>query len=117
MNYRKISVTDDAKKLIKSILTVRKTVNQYVWFNIIFGIICIIILTILQLNYDPEMIKMKNRFSVNGDSSTFYAIYAVVLVIFISFFVLFIWLFYRLLYGILLRRLHKNHEELKKIDL
>ena len=28
-----------------------------------------------------------------------------------------IWLFYRLLYGILLRKLYRNYNELKKIDL
>jgi hypothetical protein len=27
------------------------------------------------------------------------------------------WLFYRVLYGILLRRLYANYKELKKIDL
>jgi len=27
------------------------------------------------------------------------------------------WLFYRLLYGILLRKLYNNYKELKKIDL
>ena len=117
MNYRKISVTDDAKKLIKSILRVRRTVNQYVWFNIIFGIISIIAITLLQLNHDPETIALRNKFTINGNSTTFYAIYAVFMAVFIGLFVLVIWLFYRLIYGFLLRRLRKNHEELKKIDL
>ena len=117
INYRKISVTDDAKKLIKSILTVRKTVNRYVWFNIIFGMVSIVVITLLQLNYDVDTIALREHYSLKGNSTTFYMFYAVFIVVFLAVFVLLFWLFYRLIYGILLRRLHKNYEELKKIDL
>ncbi|MDI1255094.1 MAG: hypothetical protein PSV16_03255 [Flavobacterium sp.] len=116
-NYKKISVTDDAKKLIKSILKVRKTVNRYVWFNIIFGMVSIVIITLLQLNYDADTIALRARYSLNGNSTTFYIFYTVFIVVFLAIFVSLFWLFYRLIYGILLRKLHKNHEELKKIDL
>ncbi|MGK4567574.1 hypothetical protein [Flavobacterium sp. 3HN19-14] len=117
MNYRKISVTDDAKTLIKSILKVRKTVNYYVWFNIVFGIIGAIVVLTLQLNYDAETIAIRNKFIEHGSSTAYYAIVAAMSIVFIAVFVGLIWLFYRLLYGILLRRLRKNYEELKKIDL
>jgi hypothetical protein len=40
----------------------------------------------------------------------------VIVLIFMGFFGLF-WLFYRLLYGILLKKLIANYNELKKIDL
>ena len=117
MNYRKISVTDDAKKLIKSILQVRKTVNRYVWFNIIFGIVCILVITSLQLSLDPDTLAIKKEAMEHNKMTAFYMIYVAVLFLFMAIFVGCVWLFYRLIYGLLLRRLRKNHEELKKIDL
>ncbi len=39
-------------------------------------------------------------------------IYAVIIAVFVGV----IWLFYKLLYGILMRRLQKNYNELSKID-
>ena len=71
---------------------------------------------IFQFMYDPSINKMINNASSNIDPNTFYCImllvYAVVIIVFIGL----IWLFYRLLYGILMRRLQKNYDELKKID-
>ncbi|MEL6485319.1 MAG: hypothetical protein AAFP96_10790, partial [Bacteroidota bacterium] len=32
LNYKKISVTDSSRKLMKTILKVKQTVTQYVWF-------------------------------------------------------------------------------------
>ncbi len=117
LNYKKISVTDDAKKLIKSILKVRKTVNQYVWFNIIYGIVSIIVITIIQFQYDADLIAMIEKNAKDGNSTTFYLLYAGFTLVFMAVFVTVIWLFYKLIYGILLKKLYKNYEELKKIDL
>src|SRR5690606_41436277 len=35
VNYKKISVTDSSSKLMMPILKVKRTVTQYVWFNLI----------------------------------------------------------------------------------
>src|SRR5690606_38122487 len=35
INYKKISFTDSSRKLMKTILKVKRTVTQYVWFNLI----------------------------------------------------------------------------------
>jgi hypothetical protein len=117
MNYRKISATDNAQKLIDTILKTRKKVYQYVWFNIIYAVASAIIVLIIQFNYDAKMVNMIAEISKKGvDTAFFYAIYIIITLIFLAVFVGFIWLFYRLVYGILLKQLYKNYEELKKID-
>lgn len=117
MNYRKISATDNSRVLISNIIKTRKKVYQYVWFNIIYGIVSSIIVTYIQLTHDKDIIQMINQFDEKGNGTMIYVIYFFMVIVFMAFFVGLIWLFYRLIYGILLKRLYKNYEELKKIDL
>ncbi len=115
-NYKAINTTDNVKQLMQNILKTRKTVKYYVWYNLAMTAISMIIVFIFRFLYDPSINKMIDNASSNIDPKTFYCImllvYAVVIVVFIGL----IWLFYRLLYGILIRRLQKNYDELKKID-
>ncbi len=115
-NYKAINTTDNVKQLMKNILKTRKTVKYYVWYNLGITAISMIIVFIFQFMYDPSINKMINNASSNIDPNTFYCImilvYAVVIIVFIGL----IWLFYRLLYGILMKRLQKNFDELKKIE-
>ncbi|HEX8575590.1 MAG TPA: hypothetical protein VF677_04775 [Flavobacterium sp.] len=117
MNYKKISATDNSKKLIANIIKTRKTVYQYVWFNIIYGILSGIIVAFVPFKYDKDLIKMTDQAIKNGNAFMFYAKYIIVMAIMMLLMCGLIWLFYRLIYGILLKRLYKNYEELKKIDL
>jgi uncharacterized membrane protein YhdT len=117
MNYRKISATDNAKKLIDNIIRTRKTVYQYVWFNIIYGIISGIVAALVPFKYDKDFIRISDQAIKNGNAFMFYAKYIIVMVIMMALICGFVWFFYRLIYGILLKRLYKNYEELKKIDL
>jgi dolichyl-phosphate-mannose--protein O-mannosyl transferase len=53
------------------------------------------------------------------DRSNHHTLY-ITIVMMLGFIVVFFavfWLFYRLIYGILLRKLHRNYKELQKIDL
>lgn len=115
-NYKRISTTTSTKQLMVDILRTRKTVLYYVWFNILFFIVGTLILLYVQFSYD-------SRFSVYIDKinqdSTHILLYKAIgkITIGIGAIVLVIWLFYRLLYGILLRKLNTNYKELKKIDL
>ena len=116
MNYRKITATDNVKKLINTILSTRKRVNQYVWFNIIYAILSVITVLFIQFNYDPRLIDLFETSANSNKAMLIYGIYTAMTIVFLSVFVGCIWLFYRLVYGILLKRLYKNYEELKKID-
>lgn len=115
-NYRTINTTDTIKQLMQSILKTRKTVKYYVWYNLAMTAFSFILVFIFQFMYDPNIRKMVEKMSQNVDPNTFYCIMLVVYAVIIAIFVGLIWLFYRLLYGILMRRLEKNYNELKKID-
>lgn len=116
MNYRKISATDNVQKLINTILKTRKKVYQYVWFNIIYAICSVFIAFFIQFNYNKEVINSLSAARENGNGLVLGIIMFFGALIIIGVLVGFIWLFYRLVYGILLKRLYKNYEELKKID-
>ena len=115
-NYRAINTTDNVKQLMQNILKTRKTVKYYVWYNLGMTAISMIIVFIFQFLYDPSINKMIDNVSSNVDTKTFYCIMIVIYTIVITIFIGLIWLFYRLLYGILMKKLQKNFDELKKID-
>ena len=71
----------------------------------------------LFFNYDPDLIKLIHESQANGDLVKFYAIYVGLALVGTAVILLIFWLFYKLLYGLLLKRLHRNYEELKKLDL
>ena len=116
MNYKKISATDNVQKLINTILKTRKKVYQYVWFNIIYAASSAIIVLFIQFNYDQRVIEMIKMSEKNNSTILIYGIYIGITILFLALFVGCIWVFYRLVYGILLKRLYKNYQELKKID-
>ncbi|MCB0443322.1 MAG: hypothetical protein KDC50_04660 [Flavobacterium sp.] len=114
-NFKTISSTDTIKKLMRSIIRTRKTVQYYIWYNLAMFAVIFIIVVISQIIYDPNI----NSVLENTKDSNPQAFW---IVIGLTYFVLFtvtlglFWLFYRLIYGFLMRRLLKNYEELKKID-
>ena len=113
-NYTKITTTVTTKQLMNDILKTRKTVQYYVWYNLgMFGISMIMGL-VFAFFYNPETAVLKDHI-LKSDKAIIFSILVIAL-IFLVFFGLF-WLFYRLLYGILLKKLHTNYNELKKIDL
>lgn len=104
-NFKQINVTDNVLKLMKNILRTRKTVKYYIWFNI----------TLFSISFIYSIYKTgTSNFEFSNQELGIYLLisFGIMLV-----FILFIWLFYRLIYGILTRKLYKNYEELKRIDL
>lgn len=115
MNYRKITATDSVQKLINTILKTRKKVHQYVWFNILYAVFSAIIAIYIQFNYDQKLIDIIQLSEKNSNSAFIFGLYFAIS-LFLAIFIGLFWLFYRLIYGILLKRLYKNYQELKKID-
>lgn len=109
-NYRAISTITSTKQLMKDILKTRKTVKYYVWYNLGMMVISMIIGFILAFSLNPKI----HEITSNNKVFIFTILFCgVALVLFVGLF----WLFYRLLYGSLLRKLFRNYNELKKIDL
>lgn len=116
-NYKKINTTETVKNLMQNILKTRKTVTSYVWYNIIMSILSVIILFVFQMRYDPNLNSLMERSSEKMSPDALYLVLVIVYIIIGLVVMGLIWLFYRLLYGVLLRRLTKNYKELEKLDL
>jgi hypothetical protein len=117
MNYRKISVTDSSRQLMKTILDVKRTVTQYVWFNISLFTVTFIITFYASLKYLPEGKKIIENATQAGNGTLFWLFIIGVSVVFIAILLVLVWLFYKLLYGILLKRLRQNYRELKQLEV
>ena len=117
VNYRKISVTDNARTLMENILRTRRSVKRYVWFNIIYFIIISIVVAVLQLNYDEKIAGIIREKSLEGSTLYFYAAFIGVVILMVTVVSVLLWMFYRLIYGFLLRKLRKNYNELRQIEV
>jgi ABC-type multidrug transport system fused ATPase/permease subunit len=115
-NYVKISTTATTKQLMHDILKTRKTVQYYVWYNLAMALVSIIASFVMQFTYNPKMEMLKYRIEHEENHLILLKTCGIML-LFIVIFVFAFWLFYRILYGILLRKLNTNYKELKKIDL
>jgi hypothetical protein len=112
-NYTTISTTKSTKSLMSSILKTRKTVQYYVWYNLAMAVLSSVISFFIAFS-SPEMNYLKEKIATNG--TVMLMVIGILLLVTLGFLGVF-WCFYRLIYGTLLRRLHANYKELKKIDL
>ncbi|MFD2909658.1 hypothetical protein ACFSX9_13050 [Flavobacterium ardleyense] len=116
-NYRAINTRDTVKELMNSILKTRKTVQYYVWYNVGMVSFLFVLGLTYQFMYDSNMQKLINQGTQSENSGNFQLIFVITIFVIVALiFIGLIWLFYRLLYGILMKRLQKNYYELKKID-
>ncbi|WP_284652419.1 hypothetical protein [Flavobacterium terrisoli] len=115
-NYTKISTITSTKQLMQDILRTRKTVQYYVWYNLSMIFVSTIMGFVMAFVYNPKMNALKDKIA-HEDSYRTLSITICIIILTTVVFVGIFWLFYRLLYGILLRKLQGNYKELKKIDL
>ncbi|MFD2588260.1 hypothetical protein ACFSQJ_15070 [Croceitalea marina] len=116
-NYKKISATDSAKALMKKIISTRKIVMQYVWFNVILFAVSFILLTTEIIIYDPVDLGLTEKIAAADSKILIWTAIAGITVVTILIFCTLLWLFYRLIYGILLKKLNANYSELKKLEV
>jgi hypothetical protein len=120
INYRKIKVTDSIKSLMENILRTRRTVKYFVIYNV--GTTALLFIAINMYYYTKqdqlyrlmtEKFEGYSSISPESFSTVFFVSQLIGGIIMIGLLLL----FYRVVYGILLRRLSKNYKELKKIEL
>ncbi len=117
LNYKKINTTDSARSLMKKIIITRKTVMQYVWFNLGLFAVLMIIVFLESILYNPEYADLSQRISEAGSPILIWLVVGLLLLFTIVLFGVLLWLFYKILYGILLKRLNANYRELKKLEV
>ena len=107
-NYRKIKIESNLKKLILQIFTFKKTVQLFILANI--GLV--ILFTLILGLFTFLVLAEQNIELTNPTLIGFIA--GLALTMGIS--VVLIWIYYRLVYGFILRRLGKNLEQLQNIE-
>lgn len=105
LNYKRISTTDSTKTLMKKIIKTRKTVRNYVLFNLSYMALVMIAVTIASINTNFNDLNNKQIILI-----IIATLIATLLILGV------LWLFYQLLYGILLRKLNRNYKELAKVN-
>lgn len=117
-NYQSISVTDNTGLLMKNILRTRKTVHYYIVYNIGMYILFTVVINIIMF-LNPEMlydmVPEAAEFPIN--ESLFFTIMLISQLLALIIVSGLLYLFYRLIYGILLKRLKANYKELQKLTL
>jgi hypothetical protein len=114
-NFRRVSLVDNTKNLINRILKIRKTVKYYVFYNLATVFLGSIILNIVMFSDNNKLMKVMNPDNLALDMQQVITITVISQIIALVIILVLLWLFYKLVYGILLRKLNKNYKELVKL--
>jgi len=117
INYKTINTTDNAKTLMENILKTRRTVKQYVFFNLVVLVIGVTYMMPYAIKSDESSRALLETAQANGELFKYYAGIAIVTLIGLVIAISVLLLFYWLIYGILLKRLNRNYYELKKLEV
>ncbi|MBA6156611.1 hypothetical protein H3Z83_08810 [Tenacibaculum sp. S7007] len=117
-NYKSISVSDSTKTLIHKILKTRKTVKYYVYFNLAYMVLAnVFVMCLIFSDLDLLIEYYHNQgISTPDNKDQLLTSLIIAMVVLLSFMVLILWLFYKVIYGILLRKLNSNYKELAKLE-
>jgi hypothetical protein len=107
-NYKGIKIEENLKSFILKIINFKKTVNAFILINIVLLITVTSIFTIFVL----YIVNIQNV-EVSNSSLTGFIVGIIISTILA---VLMVWLYYRIVYGIIIRKLDKNLNQLKEID-
>jgi len=91
-------------------------VKTYIAYVLISSGFSAIVVTYFTIRNHQAIQQVENnaKYTFDGlDWAKFVLIFVVVLVVFLGL----LWLFYKLLYGILLKRLKRNYQELKRLEV
>ncbi|PIB25285.1 hypothetical protein [Maribacter sp. 4G9] len=117
--FKEISVLDSSKNLMRKIIRTRRTVKHYVIFSLSMVLVNVLIMVVgialsdSVLSAFPELKDKLGHISPDNLKVTLMlsvGIFGIVLTFFMGG-------VYFLLYGLLLRKLHKNYRELKQLEL
>ena len=115
-NYKNISVTDNTRVLMEMIKKTRRSVRNYILFNLAVIVLGSIIITFISLKNSTRDIILQNQiidFQLNFDDDESIIIIMIIITVII---LTVIWSFYQLIYGNLLKKINRNYKELKKLD-
>ena len=97
---------------MKNILKTRKVIKYYVLYNLVMAFLVMSYGMYETTNNDPVI---SAKFSEFSDKQMFVSMLFMIFAT--ALFIAVIWVFYKLIYGILLKRLNRNYKELKKLEV
>ena len=115
-NYNAICIIDSTSLLMKKIIKTRKTVNYYVYYNIILTIILSFIVNIIMFSDANLLVEVFNPDNKPIDADNFFNILLIAQIVSLVVMVGLLWLYYRIIYGILIKKLNKNYKELETLE-
>lgn len=115
-NYMRVSAMDNTKKLMSNILRVRQTVKYYVYYNLGGFVIATVIVNSVMFKNQDMLVKTLNPQQLNVDINTLISVTFITQFIALLIMLLILWLFYKVTYGSLLKKLNKNYTELKNLE-
>lgn len=115
-NYKAISVIETTNKLMKKIIKTRKTVNYYVYYNIVLYVLLSVIVNIIMFSNPDIMVETLNPKNNAIDKNQFLTIMLIAQIVALFIIIGLLWLYYKIIYGILLKRLTRNYKELKSLN-
>lgn len=107
-NYKRIKVESNLKKFISQIIVFKKTVNLFIAANIVL----LVLLTVVLAVFVVAILRQQN---VHLENPTMVG-FAVGILVSLLFCLALLWLYYRIVYGIIMKRLTRNMEQLKTIE-
>ncbi|MBW8523118.1 beta-carotene 15,15'-monooxygenase [Chryseobacterium chendengshani] len=107
-NYRKIKVEEDLKIFITRIINFKKTVNAFIVTNIVLFVLFTATFTVFVF-----YVLNDQNIQITASAKTGFIIGILISTLLCIFL---IWIYYRLVYGIIMKRLDKNLKQLKEIE-
>jgi hypothetical protein len=116
-NFKVISVIDSTNLLMRKIIKTRKTVNYYVYYNIALYAILSLALNAIMFSNPETLVEVMSMENSNVNSKTFLNVLLFVQIVTFIIMCGFLWLYYRIIYGILLKKLSSNYKELENLNV
>lgn len=120
LNHKSIKTTATVKTLMQKIIKTRKTVTNFVIYNLASTALVLFYMNFIFFSNKEQLFEFlitSNDSYQNLNLESFTSVFFVMQFIIAILALAFIGLFYRVIYGILLKRLKNNYKELEKIEL
>ena len=116
--YKEISVLDDSQKLMGNILKTRNTVKYYVIFSLSSALL-VVLLVMAGIYTTPDLLELFPRDLETDQLNLSQYRQVLMLAVGIGGFAIvsLMAIIYFLLYGFLIRKLRRNHQELRRIEV
>jgi hypothetical protein len=117
LNYKKIKLTDGSKNLMANILRVRKTVMYYINISLFLIVLRCVVMFCIYFTRDEKMTALFNKAEQNGKLFIMIIVATVISLFALAILIGIVYLYYKIIYGLLLKKLSGNYDDLKKNNL